>query len=146
MNNGIDCIGIAVSGIIIHKNKVCLLKRKISPDVGNWCLPGGKLKRNETVENAILREVKEEINCKVSIKQLLGISNYVNSKENMHWVTIIYELSICRDNSCNPTNAEKDQHEAMEFFDFRTLPSNIAESSLYGLMLYYKKKCEMSVY
>jgi 8-oxo-dGTP diphosphatase len=44
------------------KEKILLVKRQMQkPQGGKWCLPGGKLEKNETPLIAILREIKEEL-------------------------------------------------------------------------------------
>ncbi|MFA5745516.1 MAG: NUDIX hydrolase [archaeon] len=57
--------------IIINKNKILLVERK---DKKHWELPGGKVKftdkgktKKETLRNAAIREVKEEVNLKPKI-------------------------------------------------------------------------------
>jgi len=40
--------------------KVALIKRKKSPFIGKWAIPGGFMEKNETVEETALRELKEE--------------------------------------------------------------------------------------
>jgi len=48
-------------GAIIKKdNKILLTRRNIVPYKNYWCLPGGHIEWGETVEVAIIREVKEE--------------------------------------------------------------------------------------
>ena len=50
---------IRVTGILIEDNKILLVKPKVS-DKRNWSLPSGKLEQGETIEQGIIREMKEE--------------------------------------------------------------------------------------
>lgn len=43
---------------------------------GDWCLPKGKLKENESWEEAALREVKEETGCDARITGVAGSVSY----------------------------------------------------------------------
>ncbi|MFH1308187.1 MAG: NUDIX domain-containing protein [archaeon] len=55
--------------------KVLLIKRAIEPYKGNWAIPGGFLKINETVEEAAKRELKEETGIEtVYLEQLYTFS------------------------------------------------------------------------
>ena len=53
----VDCI---IFGYAHEQLSVALIERKKSPFVGRWALPGGFVEGNETVEQAALRELKEE--------------------------------------------------------------------------------------
>jgi ADP-ribose pyrophosphatase YjhB (NUDIX family) len=55
---------VPTTAIILENNKgeILLVKRKISPKKGFWDLPGGFIEFNEKAEEAILRELKEELN------------------------------------------------------------------------------------
>ena len=46
--------------------------RGMEPQKGKWDLPGGFVNPNETIEQAAIREVKEELNLEVEITKLLG--------------------------------------------------------------------------
>ena len=56
---------------IIIKNNEVLLMHRINQDKEYYVFPGGGVEDNETVEEAVLRELKEETSLKVKIHQLL---------------------------------------------------------------------------
>ena len=51
-----------MNSIIFHKGKVLLLKHK---KLGSWLGPGGHIEPNETPDEALLREIKEEAGIEV---------------------------------------------------------------------------------
>ena len=53
-------------------NKILLIKRSTPPFVGYWALPGGRAEPEETVEQTIVREVKEETGLDIKIVRKLG--------------------------------------------------------------------------
>ncbi|MEM2999647.1 MAG: NUDIX hydrolase [Candidatus Bathyarchaeia archaeon] len=53
-------------------NKILLIKRRTVPFRGFWALPGGRVDPGETVEQTIVREVKEETGLDVEIVQKIG--------------------------------------------------------------------------
>tara|TARA_A100001015_G_scaffold294005_1_gene371280 strand:- start:409 stop:840 length:432 start_codon:yes stop_codon:yes gene_type:complete len=59
-------ISIAIGIIINSENKVCLTKRQDHQTYANfWEFPGGKVDSNEKLEDALARELEEEIGIKV---------------------------------------------------------------------------------
>jgi 8-oxo-dGTP diphosphatase len=48
-------------------DKILLIKRATVPFKGYWALPGGRLDPGETVEQTIVREVKEETGLDVAV-------------------------------------------------------------------------------
>ncbi|MBT4824655.1 NUDIX domain-containing protein [Candidatus Woesearchaeota archaeon] len=73
-----------VSAIIEKDNKL-LFGRK-SPNIGpypnTWHLLGGGMKKNETFESAVRREVKEEANIDVEIIEKVGVDE--DDEPNKH--------------------------------------------------------------
>lgn len=67
--------------------QILLIKRKAQPFRGKWALPGGFLQENESVEQALVREVKEEtdLNINLSHTQLLPAISTPNRDPRM-WV------------------------------------------------------------
>jgi 8-oxo-dGTP diphosphatase len=53
--------------------KLLLTKRKGDPFSGFWCLAGGKVEADETLEEACIRETKEETGLDVDIIMKLGL-------------------------------------------------------------------------
>jgi 8-oxo-dGTP diphosphatase len=53
-------------------NKILLIKRRTAPFIGYWALPGGRVDPGETVEQTVVREVKEETGLDVAIVRKIG--------------------------------------------------------------------------
>ncbi|TFH23025.1 NUDIX hydrolase [Candidatus Bathyarchaeota archaeon] len=53
-------------------NKILLIKRNTIPFKGYWALPGGRMDPDETIEQTIVREVKEETGLDVTIVLKMG--------------------------------------------------------------------------
>ena len=53
-------------------DKILLIKRSTPPFVGYWALPGGRVDSGETVEQTIVREVKEETGLDITIMRKIG--------------------------------------------------------------------------
>jgi ADP-ribose pyrophosphatase YjhB (NUDIX family) len=52
--------------------KILLIKRATVPFKGYWALPGGRVDAGETVEQTIVREVKEETSLTVTVVNKIG--------------------------------------------------------------------------
>lgn len=72
---------IASSALVKHNGKILLIKRKYPPGIGKWALPGGVVEYGETIEQAALREVKEETNIDMRIERLLNIYSLILKNE-----------------------------------------------------------------
>ncbi|OQD59477.1 ADP-ribose pyrophosphatase [Methanobrevibacter arboriphilus JCM 13429 = DSM 1125] len=77
--------------IRITKNKeFVLIKRKNEPFKDHWAIPGGFVDYGELVENAALREAKEETGIDVKIKKLFGVYSDPKRDPRGHTITIVY--------------------------------------------------------
>ena len=54
-----------------------LIKRKNPPDKGLWAVPGGRVELGENLIDAVKREVKEETNLEVIVKEFADISEKI---------------------------------------------------------------------
>jgi len=62
-----------VCGIIFHDDKVFVCRRKEGKLLsGFWEFPGGKMEEGESQQEALIRELKEELEMEVSIDSFLG--------------------------------------------------------------------------
>ena len=64
---------LTVDAIILYNKKIVLIKRKNPPYENYYALPGGFVEKGETVEQALIREVKEETGLDVDILKLVGV-------------------------------------------------------------------------
>jgi len=107
---------ITVDGVIIKNGKILLVKRKNEPFKGRWALPGGFVEYGETVEKAVLREVKEETGMDAKIKKLVGVYSDPARDPRGHTISIVFLLEGEGD-----AIAGDDAIEA-KFFDLNELP------------------------
>jgi ADP-ribose pyrophosphatase YjhB (NUDIX family)/ribosomal protein S27AE len=67
---------VAACTIFEHGGKIVLARRAIDPGYGKWVFPGGFVDRGETVEEAAIREAREEVNADVELREVVGVYSY----------------------------------------------------------------------
>ncbi len=65
-----------VAAIIIHENKIFATQRGYGEFKDGWEFPGGKIEPGETPQEALVREIKEELDIKVEVKDFLETVEY----------------------------------------------------------------------
>ena len=65
-----------VAAIIIDNGKVFATQRGYGEFKDGWEFPGGKIDAGETSEEALVREIKEELDADVEVRELLGTVEY----------------------------------------------------------------------
>jgi ADP-ribose pyrophosphatase YjhB (NUDIX family) len=83
----VDCLHItylnpkSVAGLIpvMPDGRIALLQRDIEPAKGRWTYPAGYQEIGESVEEAAVRETREEICVKAKVSKLLGIYSYADA-------------------------------------------------------------------
>ena len=68
---------VGVGAIILDANRVVLVRRGRPPALGHWSLPGGIVELGETMEEAIVREVEEEVGLKVEVSQIVSVLDWI---------------------------------------------------------------------
>lgn len=61
-----------VDAVVVQSGHILLIERGAAPGKGYWAFPGGFLNVHETIEEAVLRELKEETKIDVPIPVLKG--------------------------------------------------------------------------
>ena len=71
-------IVVAVKGIIVREEKVLIIKRAKDDEVGaeTWECVGGKIEFGEALEDALIREVKEEVGLNITVDRLLYATTF----------------------------------------------------------------------
>lgn len=65
-----------VAGIIIEDGKVFATQRGYGEFKDGWEFPGGKIEQGETSEEAVVREIMEELDTEVEVKELFDTVEY----------------------------------------------------------------------
>lgn len=89
---------VGVGAIIVQDGKILLTKRGSEPGKGKWSVPGGLVELGESLEKALIREVKEETNLDVEIVRLIdAVDNIIrdsNGKLQFHFVILDYLAKV----------------------------------------------------
>ena len=64
---------VGVGAVILEQGLVVLVKRRFPPLAGEWSLPGGRLEVGETLQEAVVREAREETGLFIEPADLLGV-------------------------------------------------------------------------
>ena len=113
---------ISVDLIVKHKDKVLLGKRVNKPAQGYWFTLGGRVLKNESIENAIKRIEKLELGVSIeSDPKFIGVFEHFYDDSifdgvSTHYLNIGYEIEVS-----GLENLPKDQHDDYRWFELEEL-------------------------
>ena len=84
-----------VGALILNEDGEVLLIKQAKWN-NQYCIPGGHVELEESIENALKREIKEEVGLNVSVLKLLGLQDNINSESfhrKKHFIFLDY---VCR--------------------------------------------------
>ena len=68
---------VKVVAAVIHKdNKIFATARGYGEFKGQWEFPGGKIEDGETSQQALVREIQEELDTTITVGELIGTIEY----------------------------------------------------------------------
>jgi NADH pyrophosphatase NudC (nudix superfamily) len=111
----------ATSIALIKDGKILLAKRKVEPEKGKWDILGGFVEAGESIEDAVIREMKEETNLDVEITEYLGsVADIYGGKPSL---PILYKVKMADENQ---TPNPQDDVEELAWFSTSEIPKNPA--------------------
>ena len=117
--NSLDRPLVGVGVMIIKDGKILLGKRKGGTGAGEWGFPGGHLENGETCEEALAREIEEEVGVTVKNIRFLFVANvqrylpkhYIHMGFTAQWV------------AGEPELREPEKCEGWDWYPLDTLPT-----------------------
>jgi len=89
---------VGVGAIIIQNGKILIVRRGSEPGKGKWSVPGGLVELGETVEQTVVREVKEECGLDVEVDRLIDVVDSMtfdgNGKLKYHFVILDFFVKL----------------------------------------------------
>lgn len=75
---------LVVDAVIKTREGIVFAKRDIEPWKGKWHLPGGTVRLNERLKEAVIRIIKEETGLTIKVGKPLGSIEYLYAKHGIH--------------------------------------------------------------
>lgn len=139
MKAGINYIGVSAGAFIVNlKGEVLLCKRSKNArnEKGKWEAPGGQVHFGETREQAIKREIKEELGVDIQIIDVLNVADEILLKDKQHWLPTTFLVSIKRG---KPKIMEPEKCDEIGWFSLNKIPKNLSYITSLDLKEYRKR-------
>ena len=117
--------GRTVAAIIVFPhNKILLIKRGTVVFKGYWALPGGRVDAGESVEQAVVREVKEETGLIVEIVRKIGEYHESGVKDGIEYD--YYPACFLVKPTGGEIKRQEGEIEQIGLFDLKDIPERLA--------------------
>ena len=123
---------LAVVNILLIKNKEILLARRFNTGFhdGDYELPSGHIDGNEPVRKAAAREVFEELGVKIKIEDLSVVHVMHRFGEKNERIEFFL---VAESWEGEPTNAEPEVCDNVQWFPINQLPENMIPKAKFGI-------------
>ncbi|NIQ06738.1 MAG: NUDIX hydrolase [Candidatus Korarchaeota archaeon] len=124
------------AGAVIDRNgDILLIRRANEPYKDHWDFPGGFLEPDEHPRDGVKREVFEELNVKVEVRQLIGV--YMDHYGNQHDSTLnMYYTCNIIEGSVSPNFEIKEA----KWFSLKSIPRKLAFNHAEAVLKDWKKR------
>lgn len=88
---------VGVGGVVIHRGRVLLARRRREPLKGRWSIPGGTVELGEELEQAVRRELREETGLRVEPLEVLAVFDRIQRqgrRVRYHFVIVDYACRL----------------------------------------------------
>ena len=88
---------VGVTGVVFDGDGVVLVRRGRPPAYGEWALPGGAVEVGERLDEAIIREVHEEVGLTVQVVELVAVLDriFLDKDDQVQYHYILMDF-LCR--------------------------------------------------
>jgi 8-oxo-dGTP diphosphatase len=117
--------GVGCGAAIVREGRLLLVERRTAPEAGHWNLPGGKVDFLERVEDAVTREIREEVGLEICLGPLLCVTQMVGI-DGKHWVSPVFRASVLHG---EPVNCEPAKIAEVRWFALDAPPSPLAQGA-----------------
>jgi 8-oxo-dGTP diphosphatase len=84
---------VGVGAVVVHEGRVVLIRRGKEPLRGRWLVPGGTVEWGETLQEALVREVREETGLTVRPREVVALLDRIHRDGDevaYHFVIVDY--------------------------------------------------------
>lgn len=74
---------VGVGVVIIDEGRLLVVKRGREPGLGLWAVPGGKVRRGESLVAAAAREAHEETGLRVEIGEVVWVGEHIDDEHHI---------------------------------------------------------------
>ncbi len=113
-------VGVGVLVFNAH-NQILLGQRLGSHGNLSWQPPGGHLEFNESLENCVIREAKEEVNIAIEDIEFIGMTNDFFDDSDKHYISIFMQARLAPNQQVK--NCEPHKAKNWQWFALNQLPS-----------------------
>ncbi len=88
---------VGVGAVVLNEDKILLVKRLYPPGKGRWSIPGGLVEVGEDLEQAVIRELKEETNLDGTPLGVVSVAQYIEGSGGLiryHYVIIDFLVKV----------------------------------------------------